>query len=89
LWVRLVAGAGLERDEDAPDEGHEVGDADVVTDGELTKTAEPFSQRFLMIMTVRDGQIVHSRDYTNPVTGAQLLGKLPQLLAALSGDQAG
>jgi ketosteroid isomerase-like protein len=57
--------------------------------GEFTKTAEPFSQRFLMVMTVRDGQIVHSRDYTNPVTGAQLLGKLPELLAALSADQPG
>ncbi len=57
--------------------------------GELTKTAEPFSQRFLMVMTVRDGQIVHSRDYTNPVTGAQLLGKLPELLAALGAGQPG
>jgi hypothetical protein len=40
-------------------------------------------------MTIRDGHIVHSRDYTNPVTGAQLLGKLPELLAALSAAQPG
>ena len=45
--------------------------------GELTQTGESFSQRFAMILTVRDGQIVHSRDYTNPITGARLLGKLP------------
>jgi ketosteroid isomerase-like protein len=57
--------------------------------GELTETAEPFSQRFLMVMTIRDGQIVHSRDYTNPVTGARLLGKLPELLAALGAGQLG
>jgi ketosteroid isomerase-like protein len=57
--------------------------------GELTTTAEAFSQRFLMVMTIRDGQIVHSRDYTNPVTGARLLGKLPELLAALSAGQPG
>jgi uncharacterized protein len=57
--------------------------------GELTKTAEPFSQRFLMVMTIRDGLIVHSRDYTNPVTGARLLGRLPELLAALSAGQPG
>jgi hypothetical protein len=55
--------------------------------GELTQTGEPFGQRFLMIMTIRDGQIVHSRDYTNPVTGARLLGKLPEFLAALSAGQ--
>jgi hypothetical protein len=45
--------------------------------------------RFLMVMTIRDGQIVHSRDYTNPVTSAQLLGKIPELLAALGAGQLG
>jgi hypothetical protein len=43
-------------------------------------TAEPFSQRFVMVMTIREG---NSRDYTNPVTGARLLGKVPELLDAL------
>jgi hypothetical protein len=33
-----------------------------------------------MVITVRDGTIVHSRDYTNPVTAARLLGNLPELL---------
>ncbi|MBO0771363.1 MAG: nuclear transport factor 2 family protein [Actinobacteria bacterium] len=55
--------------------------------GTLATSAEPFSQRFVMVMTVRDGQIVHTRDYTNPVTGARLLGKLPELLAALGASQ--
>jgi ketosteroid isomerase-like protein len=57
--------------------------------GELTRAAEPFSQRFVMVMTVRDGQIVHSRDYTNPITGARLLGKLPDLLAVLGAGEPG
>ena len=57
--------------------------------GELIQSAEPFSQRFVMVMTVRDGQIVHSRDYTNPITGARLLGKLPELLAALGAADPG
>jgi uncharacterized protein len=44
--------------------------------------------RFLMVLTIRDGQIVHSTDYSNPIAGAQLLGRLPELLAALSAAQA-
>jgi hypothetical protein len=42
-----------------------------------------------MVMTVRNGQIVPSRDYTNPVTGARLLGRIPELVAALGGGQPG
>ena len=37
-------------------------------------------------MTIRDGRIVHSRDYTDPIEGARLLGRLPDLLAALGAD---
>jgi uncharacterized protein len=57
--------------------------------GEFTETADPFSIRFLMILTIRDGQIVHSTDYSNPIAGAQLLGRLPELVAALSAGQPG
>ena len=68
---------------------HETADPEVVITeyelhGELTATGEPFSQRFVMVLTIRDGQIVHSRDYTNPVTGAKLLGRVPDLVAALT-----
>jgi uncharacterized protein len=73
---------------------HETTDPDVVIaeyelHGEFTETAEPFSVRFLMILTIRDGQIVHSRDYSNPIAGAQLIGKVPELVAALSAAQPG
>ena len=68
---------------------HETTDPEVVIveyelHGEFTETAEPFSMRFLMVLTARDGHIVHSRDYSNPIAGAQLLGRLPELIAALN-----
>jgi hypothetical protein len=47
---------------------------------EMVQTNEPFSQRFVVVITVRDSTIVHSRDYTNPVTAAQLPGNLPELV---------
>jgi uncharacterized protein len=73
---------------------HETADPEVVIveyelHGEFTGTAEPFSLRFLMILTVRDGQIVHSRDYGNPIAGARVIGRLPELIAALSAGSAG
>jgi len=68
---------------------HETADSDVVIieyelHGEFTQTAEPFSLRFLMVLTVKDGHIVRSRDYSNPIAGAQVIGRLPELIAALS-----
>jgi ketosteroid isomerase-like protein len=37
-----------------------------------------------MVLTIRDGLIVHSRDYTDPIAGARLLGRVPELVAELS-----
>jgi hypothetical protein len=42
-----------------------------------------------MVMTIRDGQIVQTRDYTDPIAGARAPGWVPQLLAALTGGQPG
>ena len=95
LRARFRAGAAIRRYQRLSDVViHQTADPEVVIaeyqlHGELIQTAEPFAQRFLMIMTVRGGQIVHSRDYTDPVTGAQLLGKIPELLAALGAGQPG
>jgi len=50
----------------------------------MTGTGEPFSLRYAMVITIQDGCIVHSRDYTDPVAGARLLGRLPELISALS-----
>jgi len=68
---------------------HETADPEVIIceyrlHGELTATGEQFSARYAMVITVKDGQITHSRDYSNPIDGAKLLGKLPELVAALT-----
>jgi uncharacterized protein len=90
LRARFRAGAAARRYRDLRDVViHETADPGVVIveyglDGELTESAEPFSLRFVMVMTIRDGQIVHTRDYTDPIAGARVLGRVPQLLAALT-----
>jgi ketosteroid isomerase-like protein len=37
----------------------------------MTATGQPFSLRFAMVITVRDGQIVHSRDYSDPIAAPE------------------
>lgn len=51
--------------------------------GEMLATNEQFTARYAMIMTIRDGLIVHTRDYSDPIAGARLLGKVPELVATL------
>ena len=51
--------------------------------GVMIATGEPFSLVFVMVMTIRDGLIVHTRDYTDPIAGARIAGRLPELAAAL------
>jgi ketosteroid isomerase-like protein len=53
--------------------------------GEMVGTGESFHLNFAMFMTIRDGLITHTRDYADPITGARILGKLPELLATLAG----
>jgi ketosteroid isomerase-like protein len=52
--------------------------------GEMVGTGEPFRLNFAMFMTIRDGLITHTRDYADPITGARILGRLPEFLAALA-----
>jgi ketosteroid isomerase-like protein len=95
LRARFRAGAAVRRYRDLRDVViHETANPGVVIveyglDGEMTESAEPFSLRFVMVMTIRDGQIVHTRDYSDPIAGARALGRVPQLLAALTGGQSG
>jgi uncharacterized protein len=68
---------------------HETADPEVIITeydlhGRLVEAGEPFVLSFLMVITVRDGQIVHTRDYTDPIQGAKVLGRLPELVAALT-----
>jgi uncharacterized protein len=53
--------------------------------GRMLADDRPFALPFLMIITVKDGLIVSSRDYNNPVVSAQVLGRVPELVAALTG----
>jgi uncharacterized protein len=95
LRARFRAGRAIRRYSSLADVViHETTDPEVVIveyelHGEFAGTAEPFSLRFLMVMTVRDGQIVHTRDYSNPITAARALGRLPELLGALGGRPGG
>jgi uncharacterized protein len=90
LRARFQAGTGSRRYTGLSDVAvHETADPEVIVaeyqlNGEMTGTGESFAIRFIMVITVRDGQIVHSRDYSNPIAGARLLGRLPELVAALS-----
>jgi uncharacterized protein len=68
---------------------HQTADPEVIIaeyelHGEMTGTGEPFSARYAMVITTRGGYIVHSRDYSDPIAGARLLGRLPELVSALS-----
>jgi ketosteroid isomerase-like protein len=52
--------------------------------GVMTASGKPFSLAFVMVMTIRDGLIVHTRDYTDPIAGARITGRIPELVAALA-----
>ncbi|MER6003647.1 nuclear transport factor 2 family protein [Nonomuraea angiospora] len=56
----------------------ETADPDVVVaeftlHGSVTATGRSFASTYVMIVTVRDGLIVHSRDYGNPMASAELM----------------
>ena len=72
---------------------HETADPEIIVveyevRGRLVATGEPFTLPFVMVMTIRDGYIVHTRDYSDPIAGARALGKLPDLLTAVSSNPA-
>ena len=81
--------AGPSRFEEAHDVViHDTSDPEVVIlecglRGRIEATGETFDLPFIMVMTVRDGHIVHSRDYSDPIVGARIAGTLPQLVDAM------
>ena len=73
---------------------HETDDPEVVVaeiahHGQSHVTDRPYQALALGIIRVRDGKIVHYKDYMNPLSMAELLGRLPELVAALSGSGTG
>ncbi|GAA3649298.1 nuclear transport factor 2 family protein [Nonomuraea antimicrobica] len=90
LRTRFQAGAGA-REYQKIDSVviHQTADPEVViveydVHGKVVATGKQFVLSYICVMTIRDGKIVHSRDYTNPITGARALGMLPQLIELLS-----
>ncbi len=73
---------------------HETTDPEVIVAeftfrGTVSATGAPFALSYAMVITVRDGRIVHSRDYGNPLATSAALGRLPELVAAFqAGDAA-
>jgi ketosteroid isomerase-like protein len=51
--------------------------------GTVTTTGEPAAASFVAILTVRDSEIVHWREYQDTLGMAASLGQLPALLASL------
>ena len=57
---------------------HETTDPEVIVaeydlHGELVPTGQAFTRTYAMVITVRGGQIVHSRDYSDPRGVSELL----------------
>jgi len=90
LRARFQAGRANRRYKSLSDVAiHETADPEVIIaeyqlHGEMTATGEPFRLRFAMVVKIAGGCIVHSRDYSDPIAGARLLGKLPDLVSALT-----
>lgn len=71
---------------------HETDDPEVVVTeiehhGMSNVTNRPYRSTALGVIRVRDGRIVHYRDYMNPVRVAELTGQLPKLIELLSASE--
>src|SRR4051794_16027560 len=70
---------------------HETTDPEVIVAefeyrGTVHATGATFAYPCVFILRVRDGEIVESRDYIDPVAQARALGRVDDLLAALQDD---
>ena len=93
LRARFTATAQVRRYEEVDSVAiHETADPEVViveygVQGTVLATGKQFALRFVLVMTVRDGVIVHSRDYSDPIAGARLLGMTDRLVEALTAQE--
>jgi uncharacterized protein len=90
LRNRFDSGAALRRYDGIRDvHVHQTADPEIWVvefrlDGAMTETGEPFSIAYALVMTIRDGLVVHSRDYNDMIVGARLLGRVPELVDHLT-----
>jgi ketosteroid isomerase-like protein len=71
---------------------HETSDPEVIiaeydVHCRVVAAQKSFVASFIMVLRIRDGLIVHSRDYNNPLTSAAALGTTPDQLAAMLLDE--
>ncbi|GAA4532969.1 nuclear transport factor 2 family protein [Amycolatopsis samaneae] len=69
---------------------HETTDPEVViaeftAEGVVVRTGRPYRLSYVAVVTVRDGEIRHYRDYWSPLAAAQALGGADELTAAFAG----
>lgn len=69
---------------------HETGDPEVVIveydyHAVAVPTGRSFTNRYIMVVRVRDGLIVSSRDYANPLGSAAAFGNLDRIVEAARG----
>jgi uncharacterized protein len=67
---------------------HETADPEVIVaefayQGRVVETGEPFTVPCVFVMRIRDGLIVESRDYIDPIASARAWGQLESLVNAL------
>jgi ketosteroid isomerase-like protein len=62
--------------------------AEITHSGHSHATNRPYTNTAVGFIRVRDGKIVHYKDYMNPIAAAEFLGRLPAMLEALSGTGA-
>jgi ketosteroid isomerase-like protein len=70
---------------------HQTADPEVVIaewdyDGLVKTTGRAFQVSNIQVSRVRDGKIVTSRDYHNHAAMAEAMGRLPRLVAAMTGE---
>ena len=71
---------------------HETTDPAVViaefeVDGVAVRTERPYRLRYVAVVSVRDGEIRHYRDYWSPLAAAEALGGVDELMAAFVGGR--
>jgi ketosteroid isomerase-like protein len=57
--------------------------------GVIVSSGAPYHARYIQVLRARNGEVLLWRDYWNPLSGAQALGRLPQLFKTLTGGELG
>jgi len=64
----------------------EVAVVEFTASGVVVATGTPYEMRYIAVITVRDGEIQHYRDYWSPAAAATIMGGTQALNTAFSGS---